>query len=192
MNDEDYVFISNVMGDGTMTNLNGNIYQITTNPANPNSFTIQAIGISGDYYGLGTLARVSNIQLLTKQYNFYLEKGRNFYVPRVDFLVDKTAGGQIQVDYFVSTSDISMVTDATGTGTIVGTSILETTPYADVQLEQTSSQLWHPLYFQGDGQFVQLNLQLNDAQMKSVAVMQSDFQLHSMLFWSQTTSSWFR
>jgi len=192
MNYGDYILINGVIGTGTMTNLNGNIYQIVTNPSDPNNFTIQAVGITGTYQGEGTLARVSNIQLLTKQYNFYLEKGRNFYVPRVDFLVDKTAGGQIQVDYFVSTSDISMVTDATGTGTIVGTSILETTPYTDVQLEQTSSQLWHPLYFQGDGQFVQLNLQLNDAQMKSVAVMQSDFQLHSMLFWAQQTSQWFR
>jgi hypothetical protein len=192
----DYILLENITSDENMELLNGNVYQISTSPGSPNSFTIQASGISGKYTGRGTIARISNIQLLTKQYNFYREKGRNFYVSRVDFLVDRTSGGQIAVDYFVSTSDISMVSESQplplGTGSLLGTSVLETTPYDSVTLEQTSSQLWHPLYFQGDGQFVQLNMQFNDAQMKSLEVRRSDFQLHAMLFWTQKTSWWFR
>lgn len=198
MNEGDYILLNGISGTGNLSSLNGVIVQITSiSLSDANNFTVTtSLILNGVYSGGGTIARVSNINFLTKQYNFYLEKGRNFYVHRVDFLVDKTAGGQTQVDYYVSTSDVSMVGASSpqplGSGSIVGTSILETTPYASVALEQTSSQLWHPLYFQGDGQFIQLSFYFNDAQMRSTAVMQSDFQLHAMLFWAQKTSQWFR
>jgi hypothetical protein len=198
MNEGDYILLNGISGTGNFSSLNGVIVPITfISLSDANNFTVEtSLVLNGVYSGGGTIARVSNINFLTKQYNFYLERGRNFYVHRVDFLVDKTAGGQTQVDYYVSTSDVSMVGASSpqplGSGSIVGTSILETTPYSAVTLEQTSSQLWHPLYFQGDGQFIQLSFYFNDAQMKSTAVMQSDFQLHAMLFWAQKTSQWFR
>lgn len=201
MNDDDYVYITGVSGTGTISDINGVIFQIDGVPGNPNQFIITAPGLTGTYSGGGVIARVSKIQLLTKQYNFYLEKGRNFYVSRVDFLVDNTGddgdppqGGQIEVDYEVNTSRLSMVSasQSLGTNSIVGTSILETTPYPDNALEETSEQLWHPLYFQADGQFIQLNMELNDDQMKNIFVMGADFQLHAMLFWTQRTAQWFR
>jgi hypothetical protein len=203
MNQGDYIYLNGITGTGNLPLLNGTIVKITSiSLSDPNNFIVNSpiqippLIITGVYSGGGTIARVSRIDLLTKQYNFYLQRGRNFYVSRVDFLVDRTSGGQIEVDYFVSTSDLSLVSDSKpsplGTGSLLGTSILETTPYTLVPFEQSSSQLWHPLYFQADGEFVQLSVRLNDSQMRSVLVMESDFQLHAMLFWCQQTSQWFR
>ncbi len=77
-----------------------------------------------------------------------------------------------------------------GTGALVGTSILETTPYISVPFEKNASQLWHPLYFQGDGEFIQLDIKLTDDEMLLVRVMEAPFQLHAMLFWCQLTSQY--
>lgn len=198
MVDEDYIYITGIEDDGNIGDtLNGNIYQIQTDRSDPNTITIQipaSVTLTGSYQGSGIVARVSRIQLLTKQFNFYLDKGRNFYVNRVDFLVDRTTAGEIGVDYYVSTSDLSMVGESRdeplGTGSIVGTSILETSPYPSVTFEATASQLWHPLYFQGDGEFIQLNIRLTNDEMLAVPVMRSPFQLHAMLFWCQQTSQY--
>jgi hypothetical protein len=192
----DYVYLSGIVSSGNIaTLLNGNIFPIMVNPSDGNNFTIQVMGVTGTYQGGGMVTRVSRIQILTKQYNFYLERGRNFYVSRVDFLIDRTERGEIGVDYFVSTSDLSMVKESnasTGTNTLLGTSILETSPYTVIPFEQSASQLWHPLYFQADGEFIQLNIRLTDTEMLSVDVMEAPFQLHSMIFWTQQTSWYLR
>jgi hypothetical protein len=193
----DYVYISEVTGSGNLNLLNGKIFKVNSSTlSTPNSFQITYdIGvtvIAGTYTGGGVLSRVSQIQLLTKQYNFYMDQGRNSYVSKVDFLVDRTEFGQVQIDFFVSTADNSMLSDSntvTGTGSLLGSGSLETFPYATIPFEQTASQLWHPYYLQADGEFIQLNIQLNDAQMRDDNIRKSQFQLHSMLFHTTPTSA---
>lgn len=193
----DYIYIEQVVGTGNLNLLNGKIFAVqTSNPANPDTFDIiyeDDLGtiIAGDYHGSGLLARVSQIQLLTKQYNFYMEHARNAYVTKVDFLVDRTENGEIQVDYFVSTADNSMLADASqteGTGALLGTGVLETFPYPTVPFESKASQLWHPYYLSADGEFIQLNIQLNDKQMRDPLVREAQFQLHGMIFWASQSS----
>jgi len=194
----DYIYFDGITGSGNLTLLNGKIFPVLGDTAStPNSFTIlyqdlSGTIIAGTYRGGGTLARVSNPQLLSKQYNFYMQQGRNSYVSKVDFLVDRTQFGQIQIDFFVSTADNSMLADSndiSGTGSLLGTGTLETFPYATIPFEQNASQLWHPYYLQADGEFIQLNMQLNDTQMRSVQVRESQFQLHSMIFHTTPTSA---
>lgn len=193
----DYIYVEGLVGTGNLNLLNGKIFAVQTpNPANPNSFTIlyeDSMGsiIAGTYAGNGIIARVSQIQLLTKQYNFYFKTGRNTYVTKVDFLVDRTDSGQIQVDFYVSTADNSMLADSnsdTGTGALLGSGNLETFPYPTVPFEMKASQLWHPYYLSADGEFIQLNIQLNDEQMRDPAIREAQFQLHSMLFWTSPSS----
>lgn len=85
--------------------------------------------MTGTYQGNGTAARVSRIDIYTKQYNFYVKDDRNAYIQRVDFLVDKTVNGAITVDYFPSTSDESMIENGLATGALTGNGVLETFPY---------------------------------------------------------------
>lgn len=192
--EEDYVYIQDI--NGSLSVLNGQIFKVIPivsggGAIDPDNFTIISTA-TGTYNGGGTLARVSNIQINTKQYNFYLEKGRNAYVSKVDFLVDATSAGQIEVDYSVSTSANSMIQDSepvVGTGALLGTGILETFPYPTIPFEENASQLWHPYYLQADGEFIQLLMYMNDQQMRSVAIMNSDFQMHSMLFHATPSAS---
>src|SRR6202007_2863272 len=106
-----------------------------------NTFTFPT-SLTGTYSGGGILTRVSRIDIRTKEFNFYLKDGRNFHVPEIDFQVDATpveAQGQIAVDYYISTNDISMTAEAIGTNTIVGTGVLETFPYPNILFESNSS-----------------------------------------------------
>jgi hypothetical protein len=198
LRDGDFVFIRDVVGTGNLNLLNGLIFKIYANPfaLGPNSFLIiyqDSLGtiINGVYKGGGTMARVSQINLTTKEFNFYANKGRNAYVSKVDFLVDSTPFGQIEVDFFVSSAINSMVADSgpTGTNSLLGTSNLETFPYPTVPLETQQERLWHPVYFQADGEYIQLQLQLNETQMLDPLVMICDFQLHALIIHSQISSS---
>jgi len=187
-----YLYFTGITGSGNITLLNGTIFPVLT-VIDQNTFTIayiDAIGsiIAGTYTGGGIMARVSNVQLLTKQYNFYRDKGRNFYISKVDFLVDSTANGVIQVNYYVSTANNDMIADAQLTNTLLGTGNLETFPYPTVPFESTATQLWHPVYIQADGEFIQISMNLTDQQMRNVLIMNSYFQMHAMLFFASPSS----
>lgn len=197
--EQQYVLISGITNSGmgdNLTLLNGQIFQVMT-IIDANNFTITYPStmpvLAGTYSGGGIMARVSQIQVLTKQFNFYLQKGRNFYIPKVDFLVDATVDGQIEVNYFVSTNQTDMITASSaeplGTGTLLGTGNLETFPYPTVPFEKAASQLWHPIYLQADGEFIQINIELNDAQMRNILIRDEDFQLHAMIFSAVPTAS---
>lgn len=136
---------------------------------------------SGTYTGGGTVARVSNIQIMTKQFNPYVDKGLNVYVYKVDFGVLNNAVGEITVDYYTSSAPLSMVEEAKATNMILGNSILEMGPYALYPLEQYQSLLWHPVYFQSEGEFIQLYLYMSDEQMMTPEISLNSFELEAFI-----------
>jgi hypothetical protein len=76
-----------------------------------------------------------------------------------------------------------------GTNMLMGNNVLETSPYALVPLENVSDLLWHPIYFQTDGQFVQINIALSDAQMLDPDTALSEFELEGLILHTQRTGS---
>jgi len=200
----EYIYIENGSFSDSMPNLNGFILKVDTVVNSDNIKVVPAIPninlLTGTYLGGGLAARVSQIEIVTKQYNFFAESGRNAYIPKVDFMVDSTDSGQIQVDYYVSTNILPLLQYGQLTGSIVGTGILETFPYyqvtstvpAPIPFELNQERLWHPVYFQADGEIIQFNLNLNQAQMFDVKVRQQDFQLHAICIYAEPTSSRFQ
>lgn len=182
----DYIKISNCQG---ITDLNGLIFQVVT-VTNANTVVIDLNGISvtGTYTGAGTVTRVTPIDFKTKQFNFYAEQGRNAYISKVDFLVDSTESGECVVDFLIGSSDYSMITQNNATNSIVGTSILETSPYVSVPFEAQQVRLWHPVYFLAEGEYVQFHFYLNHAQSIDVDIAEEDFQLHALIINSTPTS----
>lgn len=183
----DFIIIEEAQG---ITNLNGKIYtvqvvddedtiRVTYDSESP------AVPLTTAYKGGGTAALVSRIDIKTKEYNFYLKQAKNAYISKVDFCVDKIVGGQITVDSFVSSSPVSLLTEGTGNNSIIGTNILETSPYDIVPLEVSQDRVWHPLYFQAEGEVVQLRLYMSDTQLKDPVIAMSDFQLNAMVFYAQ-------
>lgn len=181
----DYIAIENANGYSALNLAQG--YPITR--LDDDSFTIIANGVTGTYLGGGTIARISRIDIVTKQYNFYLEEGRNAYISKVDFFVDKTVQGKFAVDSFVSSSSETLNEDGMANGSMVGLGILETSPYDLVPLEKTQARIWHPLYMQADGECIQLRIYLNDDQMSDILVAWEDFELSAMTFYAQRTAS---
>jgi hypothetical protein len=184
MNVGQYVQVLNAIG---VTGINNSIYPIVQ-VLDENNIVIEPATFTGVYLGGGTVRRVSNYAILSKRWNPYVDKGRNFYVAHMDFGVQKTSSGQVTVDYAVSSSKFLEVNQATETGTIVGNNILETSPYALVPREKVQDLLWHPIYFQGDGEFVQIEIYMSNEQIIQPAIAFSDFQIEAIIMHTTPTS----
>ena len=184
----DFIYVDNIEDSGTIgTNLNMKIFKVVDDgdlTADQFTFYYSGDALTGTYRGNGYAARVSQIDIWTKQYNFYGQNGRNFAIEKVDFLVEATAAGKVTVDYFVSTNEASMVddSDSNASKSNVGTNVLETSAYSSITYESRSTRLWHPVYFQADGEVIQLRLYLNEDQMSNVTIRNQDFSLHAMCF----------
>lgn len=155
-----------------------------------NTINIRPVTAVGTYTGGGIAARVSNIQVLSKQWNPYVQEGANVYLARIDFGVKRTSTGQITVDYYPSASELSMIEQGTQSGAIMGNNVLETSPYDPIlyPFEQVQDRLWHPIYFQSDGECIQIFMYFTPAQMINTAISWSDFQLEGMVLHTQSTS----
>lgn len=182
----EYIIIENVQG---ISGLNGNIYQnqILSGTSGINTIVVFATGVTGTYTGGGTVALVSNMNILTKQYNFYVNEGVNSTINKVDFQVTNTADGQVTVDYYLSSSTESALTQGSATGTLQGTGTLETSPYTLYPLEQAQERIWHPIYPFAQGEFIQMQIYMTDSQIMNPAIAFSDFQLHAMCFFTSKT-----
>jgi hypothetical protein len=143
---------------------------------------------AGTYTGGGVVARVSVIDILTKRFNPYAQQGKNVYLAKIDFGVQKTSGGEITVDYYPSSTALSMLNEATVNNVLVGTGVLETSPYTLVPMESMQTLLWHPVYFQADGQFIQLRLYLTQDQVVTPSISESTFQLEAMVLYTMQVS----
>lgn len=195
----DFILIENVVGDAaTMAALNDKIFSVSY-PAVPtfNTITIDVPNLAAVVYnGGGTAARVSNIQIGSKQWNPYVDKDMSFYLAKIDFAVVKTTHGEINVDYFPSSSDQSMITAGQASASIMGTGILETRPYSTsadpinlYPMEEFQSLLWHPIYFQSVGTFIQIGLSFDYDQMTDPNVVLSPFEIQALALYTQPTSS---
>lgn len=191
----DFVRISNCVGS---TNLNGITVKVDT-VTDINTFTfITKYGLSADpdYVGGGLLQRVPNIQLTTKQFNFFTNNGQQTFIPYIEFLVDRTGqfvnglpqeDGEHTIDYQVGSSNLSMLEASQGSGAILGTNILETGPFN--ALEATQDRLWHRIYFQALNDFIQIQFYYSDNQMYDPIIPFTGFALHAMIIYADAEGS---
>ncbi len=85
-----------------------------------------------------------------------------------------------------------MVQEAQDTGTLLGTNVLETFPATG--LEQEQDRTWHPVYFQSDGEAIQIAIYMKDdldlamSQIRQRNIAFSDFQLEGMVLYTMATT----
>ena len=183
LNDGDYLrFIDlegvSLTGDG--------IYIVSV--VDPNTVVLHDTVMTGTYEGGGRAARVSQIDITSKQWNFYIDKGKSFFLAKIDFAVQKTSNGEITVDYYPSSTKLSMIESAQATGSLLGDNNLQTHPFDLYPLEQEQNRLWHPVYFQTEGECVQIRIYLDHEQMIDPAISASDFQLEGLVVFGMQTS----
>lgn len=181
-----YVYIANVVSDnGALeTQLNGKIFQVTTTGVNTFTVTVTAEPTGDTYQGCGTIERVSEIEIYTKEYNFYGEESKQIAFMQSNFYVDATTAGEVTVDFIPSASSLSLLTDAQATGAIFGTNILTTAPLTLAATEQYQTRYWHPITFACSGEYIQLHLYQSAAQLTDPDIVFEDFQINGMIFFT--------
>ena len=189
----DFLFIDNIQGSGTLPTLNGTIYPVYQTPST-NTFTINTLAtlLTGTYTGAGTLERVSNIDIRTKQFNFYNQEGSNVYIPKIVFYVDRTTSGAITANVYVSSAgSYNLVDEGFITGALLGTNVLETFADEFIPLQSIQDRFWHVCYFQAEGENVQIQLTFNSVQIRTPSIVFSDFEMHAMFIYAMKTNQWF-
>lgn len=183
-----YIVLENITGTGTIPTLNNTIFPVVS--VTGNTITIAnelGVGLTGTYNGGGAIAQVSNYDLSSKEFNPYVSDGKNIFVGKIEFQVDKTNAGEVTLNYFTSTSTQSTLLGSIASGAIIGTNKLDTFPYPLYPLEATSTRIWHPVYFQSSGECLQFRIFMTDEQMRDPLIAFSNFELHSMTLYSEPT-----
>jgi len=173
---------------GITNNGTYNIFKIIAIDITNHTVTINAdFTAGGIYLGGGTCARVSQIDVFTKQFNPYINKGVNVYLAHAEFCVQKTTSGQLTVDYYPDASYRSMIQDGTASGAILGSNILETHPYTidPIPLEAVQNTLWRPVNFQSSGEYIQLRMYLDDNQMLTPQITYAPFRMEGFIVYTQ-------
>ena len=65
---------------------------------------------------------------------------------------------------------------------------LETSAYDDVESEQNADRIWHPVYFQAQGNVIQFEITMTDEQMRNTSIRTQEFTLHAMMIHAYRTS----
>lgn len=164
-----YVYITGVQGT---TGLNGNIYKIDSTNSNGNSFTIITNpASSGTYTGGGLITHMPNIFIQTKQFNPFYESGKSLTCKQVDLFMDRTTDGEITTQLFVSDNTSDPVNEF-----VVLTS-------AETTFQATQNKVWHRMFANFFGSYIQLILTMSDSQMRSLDVTTSDITIQGLIFY---------
>ena len=176
---DDYVEVINAQG---VAIAGSGIFQVMEK--NASTVTVDTT-YTGTYTGAGTASFVSLIDIKSKQWNPYIKDGSVIYLSKIDFCVARTGFGEITVDYSTSGTTLSLVTKSDDTDCNLGDNILQTSPYALIPLETDQPRFWHAVYFQGEGDNVQIRIYLTEDQMKDPLVIAADFELEGMVLHTQ-------
>jgi hypothetical protein len=187
-------FVKFVMPNGGITNLDSNIFEINVPklPPNdlpdPNNFTIQIDPENpptGVYTGPGQIVVVNNLSILTKRFNPYMGEGAQVRLAYIDFYLDRTTNGQIEVNIFANEDSNNPINS--NTSVVVGSNLVNTFPESTYQsspdVSLSNSKLWKRLYVESISQLFQIQITLSDAQMEDDEIVESDIVLHGMILW---------
>ena len=176
----DYLQITGVIG-GTAT-LNGTIVQILQ-IVDANNFNIDGPVPSGSYLGGGVYARLSNFNILSKQFPVFWTQDRKARIGTQRFLMDNSQTGQITVSIYGSqNSDVPMNSKAINPY-IIYTNAMNTGPEDPEDTYAVSQQqIWHRVSNSFIGDSVQIGFTLSDAQMRNPLMNSVETTIHIIAF----------
>lgn len=175
---DDYILIEDAVG---ITSLNDVIVRVQS-VTDANNIVIDT-AFTGTYLGNGKTTRISNIRMLSKEFNPGTPVGQEFSIPYADFLMDRTSEGEISLEYFLNSTDNDTIHDMDVGNILLGTNVLYTRPEDDRSFQPLQTQIWHRYFVQAQGAFIQFVFSLSDAQLRDYNIATSDFQLHAILLY---------
>lgn len=138
---------------------------------------------AGAYTGGGTVARVSNVSIVSKEYNPYISTGDNVYIMRVDFGVERTAAGELTIDYTSSSSTLLLKDPSAATQAQLDNKVLEMYPLDT--FEGSQERLWHTVYFDAYGSSIQFNMYWTDSQIRDSSISLDDVVIQGMVLYTR-------
>lgn len=176
----DYVLVEEAEG---ITSLNDTVFQVQE-VVNADTLILDTT-FSGTYTGNGTLRRISNLRIFSKQFNPGTPVGQQFRIPYVDFLLNRTTNGEISLDYLIDTASGDSIQDEVSSGILLGSNVLYTKVEDTLPFQVNAQQIWHRYYIQSQAAFLQLLFYMSDSQMRDITISQSDFELHAMILYAE-------
>lgn len=145
---------------------------------------LDIVKTQGAYTGGGLIAKISNIEILTKIFNFFgIDEGTR--LSKIDFYVDRTENGQFTCNIYGDSSsggmgDSSNIPINTPLGDNPQSNIVLTSvnPY---QVSTGADQTIYRLYADCVSQTFQMQLTLSDQQMAVTSINSEDIQLLAMM-----------
>ena len=185
-------------GLATISPLGMQIGQVIATP-NANTFDIDIPYVNQGYIGRGQFSRLSQPLMLTKQFPFYWEQGRQARLCTSKFLMDTTANSQVTVNIYLSQDQDTVFNSPTvnvpPNNSLIYSQIMYTCPEsynigltpANTNLQMLSSsppadpyQIWHRFNTSLIGTSFQLGITLSDAQMRNLTYATSEIALHAI------------
>lgn len=186
----DYVYIASASGT---TGLVGNIYEVQVlevgSPLapDPNNFILVGASATGTFTGAGTIAVVSNISILTKKFNPYIEEAVQSRINYMDLYLDTTVGGSITVNLYINEDNSTPINGSENYDANLSSNIVNTFPESTYEKSPdttlVNAKLWKRIYFTDISQLYQIEITLNPGQMIDEVVRESDIVLHGIVMY---------
>lgn len=136
---------------------------------------LSTVATTDAYTGGGELAKISNIEIDTKFFNFF-QNDQGMRLSKIDFYVDRTSSGQFTVDVLADSSDVPVNTP------------LSDNPLQNVVLTTANqyqvgggAQTIYRLYCDAVAQTIQLSMYFSDQQMAVNAINRCDVEILSLI-----------
>ncbi len=179
-----FILLDDIVGSGTLTNLNGVIFPVY-DLIDSQTVQIRVSGINGVYAGGGTVQLVSQIELFSKQYNFFTTVGRKFTVPRMDFLITPTARGNVTWSYYATFNTQPLSAAGVLSGALLSNQNLQTFPLSTT--ENSQELIWRSKFPIFDGETFQYSITMSPEQMVNQDNSFAQFELNGVLFFARPT-----
>lgn len=172
---------------------NGNIYdplngikQIANIPTGGNTIIITGINTTlPAYQSLGEVTKFDNIDMRTKFFTPYWKSGSSMQLNHIDFDFERTRKGELVYNIYIDDNDAISMSDPTINIGILGDNTVRTRPEQDEPLGFTKGSTWHRSFVYTNGQTIQVQLTMNDTQMKDENINQSDIVLYAFILYVQ-------
>jgi hypothetical protein len=164
---------------GLLTSNNG-IFKVFS-ISDANTFTVATpTAPTGVFTGNGTITVPSNINIVTKRFNPFMESAQQVRLVRTDLYFDTTVNGQVTVNLYIDEDSSKPINAVYNT--------VNTFPETTYQLDDDTipfinSKIWKRVNFYSISQLFQLQITMNDSQMFSDNIIESDVVLHGMVLY---------
>lgn len=177
----------------TSTDLNNQIYKVKWIDANTialllwNSTTLQYANVTstsvGTYIGLGKVTMIPQMDVITKDFNPYSQRGLQMKLSQIDFLTDSTQSAAFSIKLYMN-STFSIQGNLL-TGNQESETYLTPPYYPGATAGEPSLYAWHRFYATSYGQFITLEFTYDDTLMNLLTTHQQNFELNAFTLWTR-------